>query len=216
MKTIVTLTAPTCSGKSTVEEELEKLGYKRAISHTTRPPREGEQNGVHYHFVDEPLFNDCHNQFIEKVIYGGYQYGVHESCVNSLKDGDTLVIVCEPSGVLHVKSWCAANNTLHVPIYLDTHMTVCYERLLGRWLSEYTSVVQHCILTQPSHKYVDEQVAKLQKQYALRLSSMAEEFGWKTGCLEWGCVSICTEGLTPQQVAAKVLEVVGIYKTEGL
>jgi guanylate kinase len=47
------LSAPSGAGKSTLGIALRRrypqLGY--SISYTTRPPREGEQNGVHYHFI---------------------------------------------------------------------------------------------------------------------------------------------------------------------
>ena len=36
------------TGKSTLEEELIGMGYGRIISCTTRPPREGEKDGVDY------------------------------------------------------------------------------------------------------------------------------------------------------------------------
>ena len=38
------------TGKSTIEKQLEKLGYTRIISNTTRPIRENEQNHKDYHF----------------------------------------------------------------------------------------------------------------------------------------------------------------------
>jgi guanylate kinase len=48
------LSAPSGAGKSTLGSALRRrypqLGY--SVSYTTRPPREGEQNGVHYHFID--------------------------------------------------------------------------------------------------------------------------------------------------------------------
>jgi guanylate kinase len=52
------LSAPSGAGKSTLGAALRRrypqLGY--SVSYTTRPPREGEQNGVHYHFISPVEF----------------------------------------------------------------------------------------------------------------------------------------------------------------
>ena len=52
------ITAASGAGKtSLVKELLAKDGQvKLSVSHTTRKPRLGEQNSVHYHFVDEVEF----------------------------------------------------------------------------------------------------------------------------------------------------------------
>ena len=41
------------SGKTTVQRELEKRGVKKVVTYTTRPLREGEADGVEYHFITE-------------------------------------------------------------------------------------------------------------------------------------------------------------------
>ena len=59
------LTAPSGAGKSSlIKALLEKHQCSDAhnnvmqvsVSHTTRSPRPGEENGVHYHFVDRAEF----------------------------------------------------------------------------------------------------------------------------------------------------------------
>lgn len=69
------------SGKSTVERALEKVGFKRSISYTTRKPqiRDGveEKNGEHYKFVTVAKFNelvDC-GIMVERSEYNGDLYG---------------------------------------------------------------------------------------------------------------------------------------------
>ena len=48
---MIILVGESASGKSTIEKILtEKYGYKKTISYTTRQPRDGEINGVNYHF----------------------------------------------------------------------------------------------------------------------------------------------------------------------
>lgn len=56
MGKIVYLMGKSSSGKDTLFKELlknNKFSYKTIVSYTTRPIREGERDGVEYHFVDE-------------------------------------------------------------------------------------------------------------------------------------------------------------------
>ena len=55
---VIVVSAPSGAGKSTVLARVlrEMPGLRFSISHTTRSPRIGEQDGVDYHFVDGPGF----------------------------------------------------------------------------------------------------------------------------------------------------------------
>ena len=52
------LAAPSGGGKTSLVRALleREPGIRLSVSYTTRPPRPGEQDGVHYHFVDEAKF----------------------------------------------------------------------------------------------------------------------------------------------------------------
>lgn len=71
--------APSGAGKTTlVGMLLERDPQVRlSISHTTRPPRPGEQDGVQYHFVDVPTFQAMreHGDFVEWAEVHGNFYG---------------------------------------------------------------------------------------------------------------------------------------------
>ncbi len=56
---LIVLTAPSGTGKSTVARHLFALQprLRFSVSHTTRRPRPGEEDGVHYHFVDDATFD---------------------------------------------------------------------------------------------------------------------------------------------------------------
>lgn len=73
------LSAPSGAGKTTVANLLlEKTnGLKRSISHTTRPIREGEKDGVDYYFVDRKTFEGMVNrgEFVEWAEVHGKRYG---------------------------------------------------------------------------------------------------------------------------------------------
>ena len=50
--------APSGAGKTSLVKRLVDTtpGVVVSISHTTRPPRPGEEDGAHYHFVTDPTF----------------------------------------------------------------------------------------------------------------------------------------------------------------
>jgi guanylate kinase len=76
--------APSGTGKTTVCRALVDADSElvHSISHTTRAPRVGEVDGVHYHFVSEKVFRGLEKQnvFLEWAEYGGHLYGVSMCC----------------------------------------------------------------------------------------------------------------------------------------
>ena len=79
------------SGKTTMAGVLEEqFGLKRCVTSTTRPPREGEVDGISYHFKSE---FDLKEMF-EHASFGGFEYGVS---FDELKKGDFIIL--EPQGV---------------------------------------------------------------------------------------------------------------------
>ncbi|WGT80186.1 hypothetical protein QE150_00675 (plasmid) [Acinetobacter baumannii] len=54
----VLLSGTTCSGKTTIADALtEKYGFNRIVTTTSRPKREGEVEGLHYHFITQTEFD---------------------------------------------------------------------------------------------------------------------------------------------------------------
>ncbi|MDR3673229.1 MAG: guanylate kinase [Holophaga sp.] len=77
---VFVLSAPSGTGKSTLVRRLvrEVPGLVFAVSHTTRAPRPGEQDGVDYFFVDDARFDAmlAEGQFQEWVELFGHRYGL--------------------------------------------------------------------------------------------------------------------------------------------
>lgn len=98
---MIVLIGESASGKSTIEKILvEKYGYKKTISYTTRPPRDGEQNGKDYYFVSIEEFENLksNNFFAEIGEYNGWYYGTaKEDCTND------KVAVLTPHGLRQMK-----------------------------------------------------------------------------------------------------------------
>lgn len=110
MNRIVFLVGPSGAGKTTLERELEdNFGFKRAISTTTRLPREGEKNGKAYHFVTPETFKEMEEDgwLVESVTFAGNKYGLSK---DELAGEQDLVIVAEPHGVKILNEFLAANE----------------------------------------------------------------------------------------------------------
>lgn len=77
------ISAPSGAGKSSLisallTEKGDEVPMMVSISHTTRVPRPGETDGVHYYFVDVPTFEQmiAEDAFLEYAnVFGGNYYG---------------------------------------------------------------------------------------------------------------------------------------------
>ncbi|RKZ44357.1 MAG: guanylate kinase [Gammaproteobacteria bacterium] len=83
--TLYTISAPSGTGKTSLVKALVENteNIQVSVSHTTRPSRSGEQNGVHYHFVTEAEFrqNLAKNLFLEHAKVYNHYYGTSQSRV---------------------------------------------------------------------------------------------------------------------------------------
>lgn len=83
------LSAPSGAGKSSLINALLEQGSSRpmqvSVSHTTRDPRPGEQEGKHYHFVSIGNFekNIKKNAFYEYAEVFGNYYGTSEAAIDA-------------------------------------------------------------------------------------------------------------------------------------
>jgi guanylate kinase len=72
------IAAPSGGGKTTLVRALleREPGIRLSVSCTTRPPRPGEIDGVHYHFVDAPAFHARKDagEFLEHAYVHGHWY----------------------------------------------------------------------------------------------------------------------------------------------
>lgn len=105
----VVFCGPSGSGKSTLVKKLmsefpEKLGF--SISHTTRKPRQGEIDGVHYHFSDKEDMSEAINngKFIESATFSGNMYGTSKAAVEKVLQMQKVCILdIDTQGVKQIK-----------------------------------------------------------------------------------------------------------------
>ena len=65
-------------GKTTILNELEKRGMKKAINYTTRPRRESEKESAEYEFITKPQFEEMWEQgkLLQRAEFNGEYYGI--------------------------------------------------------------------------------------------------------------------------------------------
>ena len=103
------ISGPSGVGKSTV---LSALLEKRpnvyfSVSATTRDPRPGELDGIHYHFVDVDSFRKwiAMDQFLEYAEYVGNFYGTPKRFVDeAMEQGKDVILDIEVQGAIQVTS----------------------------------------------------------------------------------------------------------------
>lgn len=132
---IVTLTGPSCGGKSSLEAALHGRGFGAVVSHTTRPPRDGEVNGQHYHFVTPAVFQAMkdNSELVESAAFGSYQYGTSvESMRKALAGTGRIVIVLEPLGTAQLREYARNNGIYHCACWVSANADVRARRLVYR------------------------------------------------------------------------------------
>ena len=105
---VFVVAAPSGTGKTTLCRRIleEDAGLTISVSHTTRPPRTGEADGVDYQFVDEEAFLELVREegFLEHADYNGHNYGTSWCAIEApLDEGRDVVLEIEVQGAEQVR-----------------------------------------------------------------------------------------------------------------
>ncbi len=128
------LSGPSGTGKGTICKEVldRNDDIKLSISMTTRNPREGEVDGVHYIFTDKEAFEKLIDMegFIEYAdVYGNF-YGTPKKEVEDwLKNGDDVLLEIDVQGAIQVKENFPDSILLFI---LPPSIEILRNRLEGR------------------------------------------------------------------------------------
>lgn len=117
------------SGKTTIREALVKdYGFKKAVSHTTRPMRADDIPDETYHFVSEEKFNRlvATGEIVESTVacYDGNYYGMSRAEMSN-----DSVAIFEVEGAKNAKT---IHGITTVVVYLHTSTEERKRRLLAR------------------------------------------------------------------------------------
>jgi guanylate kinase len=160
---LLVLSSPSGGGKTTIARSLlqarDDLGY--SVSATTRPARNGERDGVDYHFLTREAFlrRVEDGEFLEWATYGGNLYGtLRQEIERIFARGRTAVLDVEIEGARQLR----ANfpNSLHLFV-LPPSAEVLVSRLTGR-NSESAAVLRERIT-----RAADELAAVAEYDYAI-------------------------------------------------
>ncbi|MEU7525501.1 guanylate kinase [Saccharothrix sp. NPDC042600] len=106
---LTVLSGPSGVGKSSVLAELRRMGpdVHFSVSVTTRKPRPGEVDGVHYHFVDRAEFDKMvdNGELLEHAEFAGNCYGTPRApVVAALASGRPSLLEIELQGARQVRA----------------------------------------------------------------------------------------------------------------
>lgn len=137
MRKLILLIGPTCSGKSTLEQELNRRGVPSVVSYTTRAQRTGEVDGVHYYFLtrDQVSQMEARGEVVQRVDFAGNLYGSTIHAINTaFKDSDTAVIVVEPTGLTQFLEYASVTGAFEVvSVYVNGALSELVTRLVDRY-----------------------------------------------------------------------------------
>lgn len=105
---ILVLSGPSGVGKGTISGAIRSnhSNIELSVSATTRSPREGEIDGVHYYFIDQAKFDALveANEFVEYVRKYNSSYGTLKTELNRIMNGGHNVLLdIEPIGAMNIK-----------------------------------------------------------------------------------------------------------------
>ena len=150
------VTAPSGAGKTSLLRALLQRDDRLAVSvsHTTRPARPGEQDGVHYHFTAPQDFETLRDEdgFLEWAEVFGHHYGTARAEVARLHDaGHDVILEIDWQGARKVRQ--VLPDAIGIFI-LPPSLAVLEQRLrdratddeavIARRLAEAQSDIRHC------------------------------------------------------------------------
>lgn len=153
---LIILSAPSGGGKSTILTEILKLtGHiDYSVSFTTRQPRGIEQNGIHYHFVDEAEFlrRIDSGDFLEHARVFGNWYGTSISYIKSrLQQQHHVIMDIDVQGA----SLISATDIPYVKIFIiPPSMDVLQERLVLRATDSETEIAKRLRIARDELAYI--------------------------------------------------------------
>lgn len=141
----VVLSAPAGTGKTTLARRLvaDGPGFSFSVSATTRPPRDGEQDGIDYHFVDQDAFETlaADGELAEWArVHGRHSYGtLRRELAQAAERGEHVVLDIDVQGARQIRERVPGAVLVFV---LPPSVEVLLGRLTGRGTEDPDEVVR--------------------------------------------------------------------------
>lgn len=132
--TLFVISAPSGAGKTSLVAEMLRADHKLgvSVSHTTRPMREGEKDGVNYHFVSRGAFEAMINRgdFLEHADVFGNYYGTSQVWVREmLAKGRDVILEIDWQGAVQVRRLIPECVSIFI---VPPSSDILRDRLVGR------------------------------------------------------------------------------------
>lgn len=144
---LITLTAPSCAGKSYLFNYIrDEVKLPCLISTTTRKPRAGEKEGIDYFFIseEESIMLGTMDQFAELAIFNGTRYGVTKKEFQTKLSTGMAFLIVEPSGIDHYVKPALEMGAGHLKYYVHTDPEVRIERFKNRVEQDLSKALSQC------------------------------------------------------------------------
>ena len=172
---LITLTSPSCGGKSYLYSHIRDVAKLPCIvSTTTRPPRSNEVEGVDYYFITEEQSKQMEeaDMFAELVIYNGVRYGVTKQEIKEKLSKGICFLIVEPSGAEQYEHVAETYGADWMKVFIDTPLDIRIDRFNTR--------IQNDLTKELAKTEVDQQkIFSLVKAAIKRgMSIVTEESRW--------------------------------------
>ena len=177
--TLYIISAPSGAGKSSLVKALIDIEpqIRVSVSHTTRAMRPGEENGVHYHFVEREEFVKMieHGDFLERAEVFGNLYGTSQSYLQqTLDEGHDLILEIDWQGAEQVRKLMPQERSIFI---LPPSQQALRERLdkRGQDSTEIIDGRMREAVSEMSH-YVDYDYLIINDDFAVALDDLKAIF----------------------------------------
>jgi guanylate kinase len=124
---VIVFTGPSASGKTEIVKRLVthpkySKWYQKALTATTRNPRQGERNGIDYWFLTPDEFNRQKEKgnIIEETKYAGARYGSLNSEIQRIWQLEkTPLLIMDMNGIEALKRYYGEKNVASIFVYRD-------------------------------------------------------------------------------------------------
>jgi len=120
----IIIVGPGGSGKDYLRRIMVERGFTYGVSHTSRPPREGEEEGKDYYFRDIKFFEDNQDMFLELQTFNGWKYGISKK---EFEEKDIFIL--SPAGLRSISKEIREKSFV---IYVNPGSEIRLERLHAR------------------------------------------------------------------------------------